>query len=222
MIVVIKYLLLIVEVLVGFLLVGAILLQRSKDQGMGGLAFGANVGEAFFGARAGNVLVRVTVVLAAIFFINTVLLARIYSGRGGTEIRIPKPAQLPQAAAPIQGTPANANQAPAPSAPDQMAMPPGTVVDMSGAAATAPGQPPATEVQMPSTDVQLPAAAPAAPAAPAVPEQPSAKVETPAPAAQPVPAPEPAVAPAPAAADAAPAAPAEPESKPAKRGRKNR
>ena len=41
-----------------FLLIGLILIQRSKNEGMGGLAMGAGMGEALFGSRAGNVLTR--------------------------------------------------------------------------------------------------------------------------------------------------------------------
>jgi preprotein translocase subunit SecG len=180
-IVVIKYLLLILEVVIGFLLVGAILLQRSKDQGLGGLAFGAGVGEAFFGARAGNVIVRATVVLAAIFFLNTVVLARIYSG-AGSRISVPKPLVARPAAAPAQNVPAE--QAAAPAAPNQMAMPSaGTEVDMSGAGATVPSasMPPSTEVQMPSAPASAVPAVdvrpPAAGAAP-VPEATPAKKDS--------------------------------------------
>jgi preprotein translocase subunit SecG len=80
---VIKYLLLTVEVVVGFLLIAVILLQRTKDQGLG-LAFGSGMGEALFGARTGNVLTKITVVLAIVFFLDTVMLARIFSAGGGS------------------------------------------------------------------------------------------------------------------------------------------
>ena len=63
-----------VEALTCILMVGVILLQKSKGQGMG-MAFGAGVGEALFGAQAGNVLTKTTVVLAAIFLLNTTVLA---------------------------------------------------------------------------------------------------------------------------------------------------
>lgn len=102
----IKFLLLFVEVIVGFLLVGVILLQRSKDSSMG-LSFGSGVGETLFGARAGNVLQKITVVLAAIFFVGTIILARIFTTGGGTV------AALPSAPAGRGGAPAAA----APAAP---------------------------------------------------------------------------------------------------------
>jgi preprotein translocase subunit SecG len=52
---IIKSLLLIVLVISSLSLIGLILLQRSKSEGLG-LAFGASTGESLFGARGGNVL----------------------------------------------------------------------------------------------------------------------------------------------------------------------
>lgn len=71
---ILRYFLLFVEALTCILMVGVILLQKSKGQGMG-MAFGAGVGEALFGAQAGNVLTKTTVVLAVIFLLNTTILA---------------------------------------------------------------------------------------------------------------------------------------------------
>ncbi len=61
-----------VEVVSGVLLVAIILLQKSKDEGLG-LAFGAAMGETLFGSRAGNVLTRLTIILAVIFMVNTLI-----------------------------------------------------------------------------------------------------------------------------------------------------
>ena len=55
-----------------------ILLQKAKGEGLG-LAFGAEMGESIFGARASNVLVKATMWLGTIFILNTVILATIYS-----------------------------------------------------------------------------------------------------------------------------------------------
>ena len=66
--------LLTVEVATSFLLVLVILAQKSKDQGLG-MAFGGGMGESLFGSRAGNVLTRLTVILAAVFMVSTVFLA---------------------------------------------------------------------------------------------------------------------------------------------------
>jgi preprotein translocase subunit SecG len=60
------------------LLVGLVLLQRSKNEGLG-LAFGAGAGESLFGARAGNVLSKATVVLGIVFMTSTLILGILFS-----------------------------------------------------------------------------------------------------------------------------------------------
>ena len=60
----------VIEVVTALLLVGIILLQKSKGEGLG-LAFGAGAGESLFGARAGNVLTRATVILGIVFMANS-------------------------------------------------------------------------------------------------------------------------------------------------------
>ena len=67
----------VVEVIVCLLLAGVVMLQKPKEGGLGGLAGG--MGEAVFGADAGNVLIKVTIWLGAIFLANTLLLARFTS-----------------------------------------------------------------------------------------------------------------------------------------------
>ena len=62
------------EAIVCLMLIGVILIQRSKGRGMG-ISFGGGSTEAVFGAQMGNVLTRTTVILAAIFLFNTTLLA---------------------------------------------------------------------------------------------------------------------------------------------------
>ena len=74
--------LLIVEVLSAFLLVVVILAQKSKDQGLG-MAFGSGMGESLFGSRAGNVLTRMTITLATIFMLATIVLGILFA-RGAT------------------------------------------------------------------------------------------------------------------------------------------
>ena len=61
-----KILLITVEIICSFLLIVFILLQKTKGEGLG-LAFGAEMGESLFGARASNVLVKATMWLGAIF-----------------------------------------------------------------------------------------------------------------------------------------------------------
>jgi len=60
------------EAVVCLMLIGIVLIQRSKGQGVG-LSFGGGA-EAVFGAQMGNVLTRTTVILAAVFIVNTTLL----------------------------------------------------------------------------------------------------------------------------------------------------
>lgn len=69
------------EILICFLLGGVILLQKPKDGGLG-VSFGGGMGESLFGAQMGNVLTKVTVGLAVIFLLNTIVLSRLTSGSG--------------------------------------------------------------------------------------------------------------------------------------------
>ncbi len=103
-----------VEALVSALLIGVVLIQKSKG-GMGGSAFGGGMGEAIFGSRMGNVLTKATVVLGIIFLVNTILLTiftarRESSGSGSVtdgQAPIAQPAQaggIAPAAAPIPST----------------------------------------------------------------------------------------------------------------------
>ena len=75
---IIKPLLLIVLVISSLSLIGLILLQRSKSEGLG-LAFGASTGESLFGARAGNVLSQATVVLGIVFMVCALILGILYA-----------------------------------------------------------------------------------------------------------------------------------------------
>ncbi len=78
-----KSLCIVVEVLCCLLLIGLVLLQKSKSEGLG-LAFGAGAGESLFGARAGNVLSKATVVLGIVFMANTLLLGVLFAQRDKT------------------------------------------------------------------------------------------------------------------------------------------
>ena len=60
-------------VVVSLLLIGIILIQPSKSGGMGA-AFGG-VGESVFGGQAGSHLTRATVIMTAVFFLLTLVLA---------------------------------------------------------------------------------------------------------------------------------------------------
>ncbi|NKB24938.1 MAG: preprotein translocase subunit SecG [Kiritimatiellae bacterium] len=56
------------------LLIGLILIQKSKGGGLGE-SFGSSMGESFFGARTGNVLTKATAILSIAFLANTLFLA---------------------------------------------------------------------------------------------------------------------------------------------------
>lgn len=68
----------VIEVLVCLMLALVVMLQKPKEGGLGG-AIGGGMLESSLGADAGNVLIRTTAVLGAIFLINTLVLARLTS-----------------------------------------------------------------------------------------------------------------------------------------------
>ena len=145
---VIRILLTIVDVLCALLLVGVILLQKSRNEGMGGMAFGAGMGEALFGSRTGNVLTRATVTLAGIFLGSNLLLAVLNPSATSERSIIDET---------VPDIPAAPGVAPAPTAPVE------TPVAAAPAAAPA-GQP--APASAPLVTLPAPVAAPA-PVAPA-------------------------------------------------------
>ncbi len=62
-----------IEVVVCLLLIGLVLIQRSKGDGISS-AIGGGMGESIFGANVGNVVTRTTVVLGIVFLLNTICL----------------------------------------------------------------------------------------------------------------------------------------------------
>lgn len=79
----IKALLIVVLAICCLLLIGLILLQKSKSEGLG-LAFGAGAGESLFGARAGNVLSKATVVLGITFMACALALGMLFAQKDKT------------------------------------------------------------------------------------------------------------------------------------------
>jgi preprotein translocase subunit SecG len=57
-----------------------IMMQRSKQEGLGA-AFGGGFTESIWGAQTSNVLVKATCVAAILFFILSITLAKLYSTR---------------------------------------------------------------------------------------------------------------------------------------------
>jgi len=103
------------HVLVCVLMVGVVLMQRPKNEGLGA-AFGGGMTDNIFGAQTTNVLQKFTVWLGIVFFALTLFLAIIYAKRGMGETTIQKellgqpvpPATVPAAAEPAVATPETA------------------------------------------------------------------------------------------------------------------
>ena len=82
---IIRTLLIILEAACSLSLIGLILLQKSKDGGLG-LAFGSGSNDSLFGARAGNVLTKVTVGIGIVFLVNTLILGMLFAGSANTSL----------------------------------------------------------------------------------------------------------------------------------------
>lgn len=115
----------VIEVVVCLLLAGIVLLQKPKEGGLGGV-IGGGMAEAAFGADAGNVLIKGTIILGTVFLLNTLALARftstVHSKSLMSTVEAPAPAQqapaMPAPAMPAAPAPAApAPAAPAPAAP---------------------------------------------------------------------------------------------------------
>jgi preprotein translocase subunit SecG len=83
---IIRYISIFLEIIISLLMIGVILLQRSKGQGAGAVFGGGGAGDAIFGAQMGNVLTKVTIVLAIVFMVNTTFLAWMGSQSAGNSI----------------------------------------------------------------------------------------------------------------------------------------
>ncbi len=203
----------VVEVVVCLLLALVVMLQKPKEGGLGGLAGG--MGEAVFGANAGNVLIKVTAWLGAIFLINTLVLARFTSKSdphaGSVMAGEQAPVQKEAVPQPLSLDPEALKQTPAPAA-APAAQPLAPAPAAKPAAPAAPAKPAAVPAKpaAPAAPAK-PAAVPAKPAAPAAPAKPAspapaAKPATPTPEVQRRQVPETPAAPAPVPAKPAPAA----------------
>ncbi len=141
----------VVEVLVCLLLAGIVMLQKPKEGGLGGV-IGGGMAEAAFGADAGSVLIKGTVILGTIFLLNTLALARftstVHSKSVMNSVEAPAPAQ----------------QAPVMPAPQMPAAPTAPAADTKAPAAPALPAMPAAPAAPAPTKAPAPAKAPAAPA----------------------------------------------------------
>ena len=93
-------LLYVIEVIVCLLLALVVMLQKPKEGGLGG-AFGGGALEASLGADAGNVLIKATAVLGAIFLLNTLVLARLTSTPTSGSVVAGEENAAPQAETPV-------------------------------------------------------------------------------------------------------------------------
>ena len=165
-------LLYVVEVVSCLLLALVVMLQKPKEGGLGGLAGG--MGEAVFGADAGNVLIKVTVWLGAIFLVNTLLLARFTSKSHAAESAMAgvEQQQAPKEALPNLNTqidPAKLADEAAKAVPALPGAPADAAKDAPKVPAT-PATPAAPAAATPATPKAPASAAPTAPATPAAPK----------------------------------------------------
>ena len=111
----------VVEVLVCLMLALVVMLQKPKEGGLGG-AIGGGMLEASLGADAGNVLIKTTAILGAVFLLNTLVLARLTStvhsrSLMARESEAPAAAEAPALPDMAPASPAPATPAPAPAIP---------------------------------------------------------------------------------------------------------
>lgn len=145
-----------IHILLCFLLVVVVLMQRPKNEGLGA-AFGGGMTENIFGARTTDVLQRFTSYLAGGFFFLTVLLAFLYAKQsvGGTAIQS-KLLSIPAVTTPAATPAASPAASPAPAA-----VPAASPAAIEAVPAKPAESPAAVPAASPSTSEVAPAAPPA-------------------------------------------------------------
>jgi len=138
-------------VLVSVLMCLIVLMQKSKQEGLGA-AFGGGMMQDVMGTGTSAFLVRTTVILAALFFILSISLARLYSHK----------ASLSQKGSPLQ------QQLMQPTAPSSSASPAPTTTTPATPSSSASPAPTTTTPVTPSASAS-PASTTPAPATPAAP-----------------------------------------------------
>jgi preprotein translocase subunit SecG len=119
-----------------------IMMQRSKQEGLGA-AFGGGFTESVWGAQTSQVLVKATVYAAIIFFILSIILARLYSNRNAMLEQGSAVQQELMKSISAPATPATTPTAPAPVAPT--ATPSTTTPPVPAAAPAKPAAQPASK-----------------------------------------------------------------------------
>jgi len=133
----------VVHVLVALFLVVLVLMQKSKDQGVGA-AFGGGVTDTVFGAGTTTALVRMTIWCACIFLVTSLVLAVLHArGMGRSTSLMQRALESTPAEAPASQPPAP----PRPDRPDSGALPPvdALAAPEAPADAPAPAEKPATQ-----------------------------------------------------------------------------
>lgn len=101
---IIRTLLIILEAACSLALIGLILLQKSKNEGLG-LAFGSGGNDSLFGARAGNVLTKATVGIGIAFLVNTLILGMLFAGSASESLMddaaVAQPVPMEQPSMPV-------------------------------------------------------------------------------------------------------------------------
>lgn len=110
------------HVLVSLLMIGIVLMQRPKSEGLGA-AFGGGMTENMFGAQTTHVLQKFTVWLGILFFALTLLLAVLYARRGTGETAIQRELLAQPIPAASSATPTPTTPAPETPSPDASAIP---------------------------------------------------------------------------------------------------
>lgn len=137
------------HVLVCLLMIGIVLMQRPKSEGLGA-AFGGGMTENMFGAQTTHVLQKFTVWLGITFFALTLLLAILYARRGTGETAIQR--ELLAQPVPAASATPTAPTAPAPAITE-------TEADKTDEAEAAPAVEPASEAPAnPEPDAAAPEA----------------------------------------------------------------
>ncbi len=142
--------LLAVQVLLGFAVIGLVLLQQGKGADMGA-AFGSGASGTVFGARgSGSFLSRATAILAALFFANSVLLSSpLVLKRGGDAVSVTEQVAPAEPAKPATDLPpGDMPEAPAAGAPGDNA-PAADVPEAPAADAPAAKAPAAVPAEVP-------------------------------------------------------------------------
>jgi len=122
--------LLIVQLIASLAIIALVLMQHGKGADAGA-AFGGGASGSVFGARgSGNFLSRTTAILAAVFFLNSLVLAWLVSNRDSTQ---------PTVVNSVVSSPSQAEESAVPSAPSDVPVPAGS--NNSGSQSDVPAAP---------------------------------------------------------------------------------